>query len=211
MALFSRRIKGTSRRALRKARTKELKARAKAERKFLVKSRRKAAKQQAKAERKAPAPRTVTADPTGKAAKKAEHRGGAAKVGTYLSIARVVGPVVAPFAYRAASAVRGQVDGARARKIGVGVEQLSEFTGHGAALSAQIAGLEPALDELVRVRSDAESAAFRERTVARLAELSTAVHAAERMPTARRKAAHRSVAVDLDRMDAELLERLGVR
>lgn len=210
MALFSRRIKGTSRRALRKARTKELKARAKAERKFLVKSRRKAAKEQAKAERKAPAPRTVTAAPTGKAAKKAEHRG-AAKVGTYLSIARVVGPVVAPFAYRAASAVRGQVDGARARKIGVGVEQLSEFTGHGAALSAQITGLEPALDELVRVRSDAESAAFRERTVARLAELSTAVHAAERMPTARRKAAHRSVAADLDRMDAELLERLGVR
>lgn len=210
MALFSRRIKGTSRRALRKARTKELKARAKAERKFLVKSRRKAAKEQAKAERKAPAPRTVTAAPTGKAAKKAEHRG-AAKVGTYLSIARVVGPVVAPFAYRAASAVRGQVDGARARKIGVGVEQLSEFTGHGAALSAQIAGLEPALDELVRVRSDAESAAFRERTVARLAELSTAVHAADRMPTARRKAAHRSVAADLDRMDAELLGRLGVR
>ncbi len=210
MALFSRRIKGTSRRALRKARTKELKARAKAERKFLVKSRRKAAKEQAKAERKAPAARTVTADPTGKAAKKAEHRG-AAKVGTYLSIARVVGPVVAPFAYRAASAVRGQVDGARARKIGVGVEQLSEFTGHGAALSAQITGLEPALDELVRVRSDAESAAFRERTVARLAELSTAVHAAERMPTARRKAAHRSVAADLDRMDAELLGRLGVR
>jgi len=210
MALFSRRIKGTSRRALRKDRTKELKARAKAERKFLEKSRRKAAKEQAKAERKAPAPRTVTAAPTGKAAKKAEHRG-AAKVGTYLSIARVVGPVVAPFAYRAASAVRGQVDGARARKIGVGVEQLSEFTGHGAALSAQIAGLEPALDELVRVRSDAESAAFRERTVARLAELSTAVHAAERMPTARRKAAHRSVAADLDRMDAELLGRLGVQ
>ncbi|MGZ4556949.1 MAG: DUF6474 family protein, partial [Mycobacteriaceae bacterium] len=93
---------------------------------------------------------------------------------------------------------------------------LGEFTGHGAALSARIAGLEQALDELLDSTSgDSESQAaaaeYRDSTRDRLTELATAVHAAERMPTARRKAAHRAVAADLDAIDGQLLSRLGVR
>ena len=56
-----------------------------------------------------------------------------------------------------------------------------------------------------------EAEQFRTETRSRLAELTTAVHAAERMPTPRRKAAHAAVGEDLDRIDADLLRRLGVR
>lgn len=228
MALFSRRTKRRSRRALRRAHTKELKARAKAEHKFEEKARRKQAKLDAKAAKKLterdgrPSRRerratrasdqAVSRTATKKAGGgKARDTNAAATARSYLAVARVVAPVLAPFAYRAAAAARGQLDAARARKIGVGVEQLADFSGYGAALSAQIAGLEPALHELVRGSADADTTAFHDRTVARLAELSTAVHAAERMPTARRKAAHRSVAQELDQIDAQLLSRLGVR
>ena len=120
-------------------------------------------------------------------------------------------PVLAPFAYRAATAVRGHIDASRARRIGVGIEQLGEFSGHGAALSARIAGLEPALAQMEPTHLAPADVEFRLATTARLAELSTAVHAAERMPTPRRKGAHRSIGADLDRIDAELLRKLGVR
>jgi len=227
MALFSGRTKRRSRRALRRAHTKELKARAKAERKFEETARRKQAKLDARAAKKSErdgspsrrerrAMRAADQDVSRPATKKAgggkaRDTNAAATARSYLAVARVVAPVLAPFAYRAAAAARGQLDAVRARKIGVGVEQLANFSGYGAALSAQIAGLEPALHELVRGNADADTTAFHDRTVARLAELSTAVHAAERMPTARRKAAHRSVAQELDQIDAQLLSRLGVR
>jgi hypothetical protein len=40
--------------------------------------------------------------------------------------------------------------------------------------------------------------------------LATAVRAAERMPSARRRPAHRAVAADLDQLEADLLRHLGV-
>lgn len=235
MALFSKRSRRTSRRALRRAHTKTLKAQAQAEAAFHRSTAKKAGKEAARAEKKA----ARTVDKTGRAVREAATRTGAEQAGTqavqssrrarkkaakvakqntpaakmtgWIAAGRVLAPVLAPFAYRAAASARGQIDAARARRMGVAVEQLGEFSGHGATLSARIAALEPALEEMSRTHIDTDSAAYREATTARLAELNTAVHAAERMPTPRRKAAHRAVRVDLDRIDAELLDRLGVR
>lgn len=218
MALLKRRTERTSRRAVRRTHTRTLKARAQAERKFQETAAKKAAKVQAKADKAAAKADKAAAKTAGKRTRKkagteaTSTRGSAAATArSYLLVARVVAPVLAPFAYRAAASLRGRLDATRARRIGVAVEQLGEFSGHGAALSARIAGLEPALAEMTRTQVNADSAAFRESTVARLAELSTAVHASERMPTPRRKAAHRAIGDDLDRIDAEVLHRLGVR
>lgn len=233
MAMFGKRSRRTSRRALRKAHTKTLKAQARAEKTFHAKATRKsdkladrAAKKAAKGGRAArgAAAAAVGSVSTGaaelsaraqKKARKAELKSkredATATARSYLGVARVLVPVLAPFAYKAATALRGQVDANRARRIGVGVEQLGLFSGHGAALSARIAGLEPALAGMVSTHLAPADVEYREATTARLAELSTAVHAAERMPTPRRRAAHRSIAADLDRIDAELLLKLGVR
>lgn len=233
MAMFGKRTKRTSRRALRKAHTRTLKAQARAEREFHARTTRKSDKLAAKAARRTKkggrsarqsaasvvsTATTAGAELSAKAQKKArkvELRGkrkdAAATARSYLGVAKIVAPVLAPFAYRAATIVRGHIDASRARRIGVDVEQLGEFSGHGAALSARIAGLEPALVQMKPTHLAPADVEFRMSTTARLAELSTAVHAAERMPTPRRKGAHRSIAAELDRIDAELLRKLGVR
>jgi hypothetical protein len=229
MAMFGTRTRRTSRRALRKAHTKTLKAQAAAEKKFHAKASRKSDKLAGRAAKKASSgARTVRAEATTAAAEvgglgtraqkkarkaelKAKRKDATATARSYLGVVKVVAPVLAPFVYKAATAVRGQVDARRARSIGIGVEQLGEFSGHGAAMRARIAGLEPALAQMEPTHLAPADVEYRVTTTARLAELSAAVHAAERMPTPRRKAAHRSVAADLDRIDAELLQKLGVR
>jgi hypothetical protein len=211
-----RKRKRTTRRALRKAHTKALKAQAQAEKKFQEKAARKAAKDRKKGRSAAVvvAQAPAVADEQSRAAKKSskkalEQVSTPQKVKNVLAIARVLSPVLAPLAYKAATTARTQLDAARARKIGVDVHRLGDFTGHGAALNARISGLETSLEELADHSSD--TTAFRETTRARLADLATAVHAAERMPAARRKAAHRAVATELDEIDGQLLNRLGVR
>ena len=222
MGLFRKR-KRTTRRALRKAHTKTLKAQAQAEKKFQERTARKAAKSRKKGKPEPVVPQVATvpqvaAVPTEsatraekKASKKAlEQVSSPKKVKNALAITRMLAPVLAPLAYKAATIARTQLDEARARKIGVDVHQLGDFTGHGAALNARIAGLENSLNELAEHNAE-DAAAFRESSRSRLSDLATAVHAAERMPTARRKAAHRAVATELDDIDAQLLTRLGVR
>ena len=132
-----------------------------------------------------------------------------------VAVAKVLGPavlpVVAPYAVRAAGAARELYDRYQARKLGVAIDQLGEYTGRGAALHARIAGLVQGLAEL-RKSSKATSAdtKFADETQGTLEQLSATVRAAERMPAARRKAAHRAVAGELDRLEELLLHRLGV-
>lgn len=118
-------------------------------------------------------------------------------------------PVVAPYAIRAAGAARAAYDRYQARKLGVSVEELSEYGGRGAALHARIAGLSEGLGEL-RASGDAAKLRFAEETGPTLQQLNSAVRAAERMPAARRKPAHRAVAAELDGLEAQLLQHLGV-
>jgi Family of unknown function (DUF6474) len=132
-----------------------------------------------------------------------------------LAVAKIIGPavipVVAPYVLRALGEVRDRYDRARARRLGVPVEELSKFSGHGGALHARITGAATAITEL-RGRADAtqDDRTFAERGESTLRQLAAAVRAAERMPTARRRAAHRAAAIELDQLEERLLQRLGV-
>ena len=127
-----------------------------------------------------------------------------------VGVAKVLGPVVlpviTPYLVKAAAAARDRVDRVRARRLGVDVAQLAQFSGRGGALHARIAGVDGSLAEL-SAPGDQE---FVTRSRATLAKLATAVRAAERMPTTRRKAVYRAVAVELDPIERELLAHLGV-
>jgi hypothetical protein len=131
---------------------------------------------------------------------KAKNLMGVAKV-----VAPVLIPVLAPFAAKAAGVVSDRYDHFRARRLGVGIDELTKYTGKGARLHARIAGFAQALDEL-----RAKDAEYVAETESRLVKLAAAVRAAERMPTPRRKAAHRAVGADLDALETALLRRLGV-
>lgn len=151
---------------------------------------------------------------TAKAIKKGEFGtvtpGNAKKV---VGIAKIVGPLLLPVALRAVSTVRESYDRSRARKLGVPVDDLGKFTGHGASLHARIAGDSVALRDL-REQSTGEerghARTYADQAEARLAQLTSAVRAAERMPSPRRKSAHRAVDQELSRIESELLTRFGV-
>ncbi|MEU5691055.1 DUF6474 family protein [Actinosynnema sp. NPDC020468] len=124
-------------------------------------------------------------------------------VGVAKVVAPALIPVVAPLAVRAAALVSDRYDVFRARRLGVPVAELARYSGKGARLHARIAGFAKALEEV----RDAEFARVANE---RLAQLAAAVQAAERMPTSRRRAAHRAVDADLGALESELLKRLGV-
>ncbi|GAB3490889.1 DUF6474 family protein [Amycolatopsis cihanbeyliensis] len=162
---------------------------------------------------------------TRKAEKKAEKKAGkdAAKESkdavkrarTAVGVAKVVGPavvpVLTPYAARAAGVARETYDRYRARQLGVPVTRLGEFTGRGAALHARIAGVADGLADLRKAqRATADDQAFADQAQGTLEQLTASVRAAERMPAARRKAAHRAVAGELERLESQLLHRLGI-
>jgi hypothetical protein len=132
-----------------------------------------------------------------------------------LAVVKIVGPalvpVVAPFVMRGFGEVRDRYDRMRAHRLGVPVEELARFSGRGGALHARIAGAAEAIVDL-RDRDDAsaDDRAFADRSETVLRQLTAAVRAAERMPTARRKAAHRAASKELDQLEERLLQRLGV-
>jgi Family of unknown function (DUF6474) len=132
-----------------------------------------------------------------------------------LAVAKIVGPavipVVAPYVVRALGEVRDRYDRIRAQRLGVPVEELGRFSGRGGALHARISGAAAAVTEL-RDRDDAtaDDRQFADRSETTLRQLAAAVRAAERMPTARRKAAHRAASTELDQLEERLLQRLGV-
>lgn len=125
-----------------------------------------------------------------------------------LGVAQVLAPVVAPLVVQAASVTRDRWDRMRAQRLGVPVDRLSEFTGKGTALHVRVSALATSLGEL-RARHPEESG-FVETGERRLADLAGAVRAAEQMPAARRRAAHHSIGTQLDTLERELLDRLGV-
>lgn len=133
-----------------------------------------------------------------------------------LAIAKIVGPVMAPFALKAASTAREGYEQLRARRLGIPADDLGRFSGKGAALHARIAADDEALRDL-HTRSaggdDEQSLAvqqFTERAQARLADLTSAVRAAERMPASRRRAAHQGITDELGGIEDDLLHRFGI-
>ncbi|MCM6776913.1 DUF6474 family protein [Nocardia sp. CDC159] len=214
MGLFTKR----KRRPDRKAEAKALKHKAKLEARFGARNQRKRDREAARTQREVAKQQIATLKAEEKAALKAAERAerellSAGQVKKYLGVARVLVPVLAPLAYRAATFVRGQIDTRRAQRLGIGLDQLGDFSGHGGRLQARVAAVEPTLAELEnRAGKDgAETKKFIAATRDRLDSLASAIRTAEQMPTARRRAVHASISTELSGIEADILARLGVR
>ncbi|AGZ51323.1 DUF6474 family protein [Mycobacterium kansasii] len=217
MGLFRKRKS----RAIRRAEARAIKARAKLEAKLSAKNAARRLKYERKAADKAlKAQLKAQRDSDRAALKVAETQLKAAREGKLLSptrirrtltVSRLLAPILAPVIYRAAIAVRGLIDQRRADQLGVPLAQVGQFSGHGARLSARIAGSEQSLRMVQEKKpKDAETKQFVAAITERLAELSAAITAAENMPAQRRRAAHTAISSQLDGIEADLMARLGL-
>ncbi|WP_111512187.1 DUF6474 family protein [Mycobacterium kyogaense] len=217
MSLFKRRKS----RAVRRAERRAIKTKAKLEAKLSAKNEvrrfkaeQKAASKSLRAQLRAQRDSDRTALKVAETQLKAAREGKLftpTKIRRALTVSRLLAPVVIPLVYRASISARGLIDERRADRLGIPVSQLGQFSGHGAELSARIAGAEQSLRQLTEKKpKDAETKQFASAISARLTDLAAAVTAAENMPPARRKPAHAAIAQQLDGIDADLLARLGV-
>ena len=216
MSLFKRKTRAT-----RRAEARAIKAKAKLEAKLGAKNEARRINADLKAETNALRAKLRAQRDSDKAALKvAETQLKAAREGKLfsptrirrmLTVTRLLAPIVVPLFYRAAVAARGYLDERRADRLGVPLSQIGQFSGHGAALSARIAGAEHSLRLVAEKKpKDAETQQFVAAITERLRDLSAAVAAAENMPTTRRRAAHAAIAGQLDGIDADLMARLGL-
>lgn len=221
MALFTQRKSRSARRAEAKAIRRATKTKAKLEAKLAarndarrIKADHKAQTQAVKAQLKAQRESDRAALKVAETQLKAVREGkllSPMKIRRALTVSRLLAPVLVPLAYRGVIAIRGLLDQRRADQLGVPLAQIGQFSGHGAVLSARINGAEQATRRVAdKNPKDAETKQFVAAINDRLADLSTAVTAAENMPTARRKAAHAAIAAELDGIDADVLARLGL-
>ena len=217
MSLFKRR----KTRATRRAEARAIKAKAKLEAKLAARNDARRIKADRKAENKALKAQLRAQRDSDKAALKvAETQLKVAREGKLLSptrirrtitVARLLAPVLMPLVYRVAMAARGAIDERRADRLGVPLSQIGQFSGHGAELSARIAGAERSVRLVAEKKpKDAETKQFVAAMTDRLSDLSAAVAAAENMPAARRRSAHAAITEQLDGIDADLMARLGL-
>lgn len=215
MGLFTKRKRRPSRRAEAKA----LKHKAAMEAKLGAKNDRKARRAEARTQSKVAKAQIAALQAEEKAALKVAAKAErdpftASQVRKYLGVARVLVPVLAPLAYRAATYIRGRIDTRRAHQLGVGVEQLGDFSGHGGRLQARISNTEAALDKIGTQSGDkaskGETQKFVTATQDRLGNLTAAIRTAEQMPAPRRRAVHASISSELSGIEADVLARLGV-
>jgi hypothetical protein len=128
-----------------------------------------------------------------------------------LTVSRLLAPVLVPLIYRGAMTVRALLDQRRADQLGIPLAQIGQFSGHGAKLSARIAGSEHSLRMVQEKKpKDQETRQFVAAISERLGDLSAAIAAAENMPAARRRAAHSAISSQLDGIEADLMARLGL-
>jgi hypothetical protein len=216
MSLFKRKTRAT-----RRAEARAIKAKAKLEARLAAKNEARRIKADHKSETTALKAQLKAQRDSDKAAVKvAETQLKAAREGKLfsptrirrlLTVSRLLAPIVVPLFYRAAIAARGFIDERRAERLGVPLSQIGQFSGHGAALSARIAGAEQSLRQVAEKKpKDGETKQFVAAITERLRDLSAAATAAENMPTSRRRAAHDAIAEQLDGIDADLMARLGL-
>ena len=217
MGLFRKRKS----RATRRAEARAIKARAKLEAKLAAKnearrirSDRRSADKGLKAQVKSQRDSDRAALKVAEAELKAAREGkllSPTRIRRILTVSRLLAPILTPLIYRAAIAGRALIDQRRADRLGIPLAQIGQFSGHGAQLSARIAGAEKSL-RMVQDKKpkDAETKQFVSAVNERLADLSVAVTAAENMPAARRRVAHGAISSQLDGIEADLMARLGL-
>ncbi|GAA4682082.1 DUF6474 family protein [Gordonia humi] len=133
-----------------------------------------------------------------------------AKMRRYLTVGRMAAPVLVPIAYRGAVAARAQLTQVRARRAGVPADVLTRYGGPSAALRARIATSRESATKVGAAENSAEGKAFVDAMSARLSNLEVAADAADAMPPAQRKSAHRAIDNELTAIDNDLLARLNV-
>jgi Family of unknown function (DUF6474) len=217
MGLFRKR-KGH---ATRRAEARAIKARAKLEARLAAKNEarrikgdRRAADKALKAQVKSQRDTDRTALKVAEAELKAAREGkllSPTRIRRVLTVSRLLAPILTPVIYRLAMAARAIIDQRRADQLGIPLAQIGQFSGHGAQLSARIAGAEKSLRMVQDKRpKDAETKQFVSAITERLSDLSAAVTAAENMPAARRRAAHAAISSQLDGIEADVMARLGL-
>lgn len=212
MGLFTKRKKKVSRRAEAKA----LKHKAGMEAKLGARNERKKHRSETRVQAKVAKAEISKLQAEEKAALKVAAKAerdlfSAAQVRKYLGVARILIPVLAPLAYRAATFVRGQLDTRRAQQLGIGVAQLGEFSGPGAKLQARVTNVETALREVERKNlADEGTKKFAADVRDRLDSLSAAIRTSDQMPVQRRRAVHASISNELSGIEADVLAHLGV-
>lgn len=138
----------------------------------------------------------------------------AAKAKRYISVGKILAPILAPYAMAAAGTLRHRWDDQRSRRLGVSPDELGGYSGRGGQLHARISRIARSFDELESeggAGRTAEAGRFVSTNRPRLNDFAAAVRAAEQMPAHRRKAAYKAVSNDLDRIEVELLSFLGIR
>ncbi|BBZ46780.1 DUF6474 family protein [Mycobacterium parmense] len=217
MALFRKRKS----RATRRAEARAIRARAKLEAKLSAKNEvrrfkheRRAAEKALKAQIKSQRDSDRNALKVAEAELKAVREGkllSPTRIRRAMTVSRLLAPILTPVIYRAAVSARALIDQRRADRLGIPLAQIGQFSGHGAELSARIAGAEKSLRMVAdRKPKDAETRQFAAAITERLTDLSAAVTAAENMPSARRRSAHAAIASQLDGIEADLMARLGL-
>lgn len=216
MGLFKRKSRAT-----RRAEARAIKARAKLEAKLAAKNDARRAKAAQRAQNKTAKSRIKAQRSSDRSAQKvAETQLKTVQEGKFLSptrirrtltVARLLAPIAVPIVYRATIAARGLIDERRADRLGVPLGEVGQFTGYGPRLSARIVTAEKTLQAVKdKQPKDAETKQFAAAIRERLTDLSTAVTAAQNMPSGRRRAAHAAISDQLDGIDADLMARLGV-
>ena len=183
--------------------------------KSLAKAEKKAARKAKKADGKAAKATGKSAKANAKAAEKAAPK---SVIGTLtdpktarraLAVAKIAGPVVAPFALKAATTTRGFIDERRAIKLGVTADEVAAYRGPTGPAGARIAGLRSSVDELRRRRTtDLQVVRFADVAKARLADLNTAVQTSASMPASRRRGTLAAVNKELNQIEADLMTYL---
>lgn len=126
-----------------------------------------------------------------------------------VTIGKILVPALAPMVLKAAVGGRGLLDGQRARKLGVPVEEVAAYRGPTGPAGARIAGLTDSIRELAsRKGNDLQVTRFTDVASTRLRDLTAAVQACASMPKPKRNEVLRAVSRELDEIDADLVTHL---
>lgn len=129
----------------------------------------------------------------------------------WLNMAKVATPVLLPLVYKVLSNAQGSDKTAEAGGVDLKAAGINA-TGPGAALGVRIVRLEQTLGQLETSRGgEREIKDFVASTRTRLTDLRTAVETAETTPTAQRREIHSAISGELDRVNKDVLARLGVK
>lgn len=156
----------------------------------------------------------TAAGKVGRNSRKAAHSvartlGDPKKTKRLITVGKLITPILAPAAIRAADGIRLLADQQRAKKLGVELDDVARYRGPTGRAKARIDALAAAVSDLRQRRTgDAQVQAFTEQADRTLSDLGSAANAAGPMPTARRRPTLAAIDRELDQLESELISQL---